>query len=144
MDVRIEPAKPESIAAIRDLLAANNLPIADIADDAVRLFEFRQDNELIGTVGVEQHGHTGLLRSLAVKDNHRSKGIGEQLVTHVLCYCSSKQITELYLLTTTAEKFFEKLEFKRISRETTPNEIMQTREFKDICPLSAIVMHKSI
>lgn len=144
MDVSIEPAKPESMAAIRSLLAANHLPTADIADDAVRLFEFRQDNELIGTVGVEQHSHTGLLRSLAVKDDHRSKGIGEHLVAHVLRYCLSQQITELYLLTTTAERYFERLGFQQIGRDTVSEEIKQTREFRDICPNSAVVMHKAL
>nr|WP_320054409.1 arsenic resistance N-acetyltransferase ArsN2 [uncultured Acetobacteroides sp.] len=131
------------MAAIRSLLAANHLPTADIADDTVRLFEVRQNNELIGTVGVEHYGHTGLLRSLAVEDSHKSKGIGQQLVAHVLCYCLSKQITELYLLTTTAPKYFEKLGFQQISRDSVSAEIKQTREFKDICPNSAVVMLKT-
>jgi N-acetylglutamate synthase and related acetyltransferases len=142
MNINIKPAPRESLEEIKNLLAANNLPTADISDDTVQLFEVRLDNELAGTVGIERYSSIGLLRSLAVKDTYKNQGIGERLVDSLLCYCAYEQVTELYLLTTTAEKYFEKFGFQRISRDKVSAEILQTREFKDICPLSAAVMHK--
>lgn len=144
MNISIDPAKPESVDEIKSLLAANNLPTEDITDGTVRLFEVRQDNELVATIGVEKYNSTGLLRSLAVKDELKGQGIGEQLVNHLLDYCTSAQVTELYLLTTTAEKYFEKFGFQQISRDMVSEEIRQTREFQDICPCSAVVMHKPL
>ena len=144
MSISIKPAKPESIEGIKSLLAANNLPTSDITDETVRLFVVRQNNELVAAVGVEVYSRTGLLRSLAVKDSLKGNGIGEMLVNHLFDYCASEQVSELYLLTTTAEKYFERFGFQQISRDTVSEEIRQTREFQDICPCTAVVMHKTL
>ncbi|TCN66408.1 arsenic resistance N-acetyltransferase ArsN2 [Acetobacteroides hydrogenigenes] len=144
MNISIDPVRPESIEEVKSLLAANNLPTADISDDAVLLFEARQSNEQVGTIGLEKYDGAGLIRSLAVKDGLKGLGIGEKLVNHLLDYCASEQVTELYLLTTTTEKYFEKFGFQQISRDMVSEEIRQTREFKDICPCSAVVMHKPL
>ena len=58
-------------------------------------------------------------------------------------FCSSEKIEQLYLLTTTAEKYFYKFGFQAIDRVDVPKEILQTKEFKDICPLYAITMYRN-
>ncbi|MEQ8534295.1 MAG: tyrosine protein phosphatase, partial [Imperialibacter sp.] len=53
-------------------------------------------------------------------------------------------ITELYLLTTTASKFFERIGYKVADRNTAPDAIKNTSEFSDLCPSSAVFMHKAL
>ena len=84
------------------------------------------------------------MRSLAVKDTFKNQKIGERLVKHLLNFSSAEKIEELYLLTTTAEKYFEKFGFQKADRFKIHETIKQTREFKDICPVSAVVMYKKI
>jgi amino-acid N-acetyltransferase len=50
----------------------------------------------------------------------------------------------LYLLTTTAEGYFPKLGFERISRGDVPASIQASVEFTSACPASAIVMCKRL
>lgn len=50
----------------------------------------------------------------------------------------------LYLLTDTAEAFFERLGYTRVARETVPLGIQQTEEFSSLCPDDAAVMKKEL
>ena len=63
----------------------------------------------------------------------------------LLIYNSIKcKIHDLYLLTTTADEFFQKPGLEKIDREQTPQEIRKSRQFSDICPESAVIMHLKI
>jgi amino-acid N-acetyltransferase len=57
-------------------------------------------------------------------------------------YARSKGVTDLYLLTTTAEGFFERLGYRRVVRENAPEAIRQTKEFSGLCSSSAAFMAK--
>lgn len=46
----------------------------------------------------------------------------------------------MYLLTTTAERYFPSLGFRVTPRDAVPDEIRATGEFKGACPASATVM----
>ena len=144
MNLKIQPAKKENLYEIANLLSDNQLPTVDICDDSVKLFVGVISNEIIGIIGIEKYKHTGLLRSLAVKDLYKNREIGKKLVKQIFNFCIFENIEELYLLTTTAEKYFDKLGFQKIDRLKVPDVVKQTREFKDICPLSAVVMYKRI
>lgn len=144
MILKIQPATENDLKEIKSLLTVNQLPTEDINEKSVQLFISIFNNELIGTIGIEKYNQIGLLRSLAVKDEYRNQKVGEKLVNFLFDYCKGEQIRELYLLTTTAEKYFERIGFQKIDRNNVPEIIMQTREFKDICPVSAVVMHKKL
>jgi amino-acid N-acetyltransferase len=55
-----------------------------------------------------------------------------------------KGLTTLYLLTQTAEKYFEKKGFEKIARDQTPHEVQQSKEFSHLCPSTAVAMKKQI
>jgi amino-acid N-acetyltransferase len=144
MNLKIRTATNSDLKEIIALLSANHLPTIDINENSVVLFVGLVNNELIGTIGIEKYDHIGLLRSLAVKDEFKSHKVGETLMKNLFDFCKVEQITNLYLLTTTADSYFDKFGFHKIDRNIVPEVIMQTREFKDICPLSAIVMQKAL
>ena len=82
----------------------------------------------------------GLLRSVAVVPNYRGHYIGQTLVDGLLQAAEHNGLTALYLLTTTADEYFERIGFERIARDNVPDEVKQTGQFSTICPDSAVVM----
>ena len=50
----------------------------------------------------------------------------------------------LYLLTTTAERYFPKFGFERIERAEVPLSVQTSIEFTSACPSSATVMRKQL
>jgi amino-acid N-acetyltransferase len=143
-NINIQPASKNDLKGIVELLTSNQLPTIDISESSVQLFAATVNNQLIGSIGIEKYNQIGLLRSLAVESKYKNQKVGERLIQYLLDFCINEKITELYLLTTTAEKYFDKFGFHQIERNNVPEKIVQTREFNDICPLSAVVMKKKL
>ena len=144
MDLSIHSAAESDLEAIKNLLEENELPTKDLDQDNINLFVGFVDNNIRGVIGFEKYKNVGLLRSLAIKDLYKNQKIGTHLVHYLFDWCLSEQIDTLYLLTTTAEIYFTKFGFVKIDRFQVPYVIRETREFKDICPLSAVVMYKKM
>jgi amino-acid N-acetyltransferase len=127
------------------LLQAQGLPISDITDEHLEHFFFTgSDDSPTGLVGVEIYATEALLRSLVVAENARTRGIGSALVQHAEEFASSHRVDAMYLLTTTAEQFFERLGYERIDRSRVPPSIERTREFASLCPASSAFMTKQL
>ena len=58
----------------------------------------------------------------------------------MIAEAESRGIKALYLLTTTAERYFPSFGFVTPSRERVPDEVKQSVEFREACPASATVM----
>ena len=104
----------------------------------------RDDGELIGAVGLEVFGLDALLRSLIVAPNYRGKGLGIQLVDGIEAHAHDIGVTSLYLLTTTADRFFDRHGYERIERNSVPEAIGATTEFVSFCPDTAVCMRKGL
>jgi amino-acid N-acetyltransferase len=85
-----------------------------------------------------------LLRSVAVVPTWRSKGLGRELVTRIIADAERRGIQALYLLTTTAERYFPTFGFEPITREEVPADVQTTGEFQGACPASATVMRRAL
>lgn len=130
---------------VRQLLAACELPDEDITASHLQHFlVMRHEMNLAGVIGLELFGQCALLRSLAVGPHVRGQGIATRLVEKVEAYARSHDVESLYLLTTTAEGFFEKQGFRTTDRNNVPTVLKETAEFKSICPSTAICMVKSL
>lgn len=132
--------KSEDILFIKNLLSQNDLPNQDIEDNNVKIFALKEDNNLIGTIGIEEYGKIALLRSMVTDEKYRGQGYGKILFDEIIKYSKNKRINELYLLTCTAHKYFEKLGFQELSRNDVPKEIKKTKQFSELCPCSAVCM----
>jgi len=140
LSVDIRAAVPDECDKVALLLKISGLVIHDI-DSCLKGFWVAFDGErLAGTVGIENYGKLGLLRSLAVAEDYRTQGIGQHLYDRAIRSAQEQDIKTLYLLTTTAEKYFEKRGFHPVARETVPQAIGQTEQFAHTCPDSAAVM----
>ncbi len=144
MELNIQLAEQNEWAVVTNFLNANNLPVSDLSEDNITFYLAYDHKDLVATIGLERHGSTGLLRSLAVKETFRNQQIADKMIKGLLQVCESENIQEIYLLTTTAEKYFLSKGFLPIDREVVPAVIKRTREFRSICPSSAVVMYREI
>ncbi len=130
---------------IRQLLKNCGLPQEDLSSEHFQHFlVYKEKGLILGVVGLEIFGEVALLRSLAVDERHRHRGIGSQMVAQIERYAQARQITKLYLLTTSAAEFFVKRNYQRIDRRLAPAKIRATREFQELCPESAVCLMKDL
>jgi len=139
----IDGARRADLAAIRWLLDIEFLPSVDVTEEALEHFlVYRDEIGVAGVVGLERYGEVALLRSLVVANEHMGRGLGRRLVVAAEALAAKLNVRSIYLLTTTAESFFEYLGFRRIQREEAPLAIRNSREFSSLCPATAVVMVK--
>ncbi len=137
----------EDLPGIERLLAESSLPTAGVADmltkDASSFFVAETKGggrSIVGVAGVEVCGEEALLRSVAVRPEWRSRGVGNELVSRIVSDAEARGLNALYLLTLTAERYFPRFGFERIERSTVPAAVAETVEFKSACPDTAAVM----
>jgi N-acetylglutamate synthase-like GNAT family acetyltransferase len=141
----IRPALPQDRALVVALLAAAALPTGGIEDplgDSYCVAEY--DGDLLGVAGLEVHGRHGLLRSVVVQPRARGTGVARALVADRLAWGRRSNLQGIYLLTTTAATYFQRLGFARVSREAVPAAIRASGEFAELCPQTAVVMTLSL
>ena len=132
-------------SAVRQLLEEVQLPTSDLTQAHLDNFLGCGDSgALEGVVGLELYPPVALLRSLAVASICRSRGLGTTLLAEAERHARHRGVKEIYLLTTTAERFFARSGYERIEREAAPEAIRATREFSAICPASSAVMKKRL
>lgn len=145
--VVLRQATADDLASVERLLTASGLPTVGVAD-ALCTFVVAEregdvaerEGDIVGVVGLEVCGDHGLLRSTAVDPAYRDRGLGRALVERIIAEAEARGIHALYLLTTTAERYFPSFGFATITRDTVPSPIRATAEFAGACPASATVM----
>ena len=141
-DLRIRRASENDIPHITALLQESDLPTDGVPDHIGNFLVSESGGEVIGTIGMEVYGNTGLLRSACVKSKFQNKGIGKRLYDILLTYAREKGINEIVLLTTTAKQYFSRAGFETIDRQSISGTILASAEFQGACPSNAIVMRK--
>jgi amino-acid N-acetyltransferase len=142
--VAIRPATGDDLAAVERLLTASGLPIDGVAEALSTFVVAEADGALVGVAGLEVCCDNALLRSVAVETAWRSHGVGRALVTRVIADAESRGLRALYLLTTTAERYFPSFGFREIARDEAPADVRATGEFRGVCCASATVMARPL
>jgi amino-acid N-acetyltransferase len=138
--VTLRPAIAADLAAVERLLVASTLPVAGVADALPSFIVAESDGRLVGVVGLEICCEYALLRSTAVAPEWRDRGLGRRLVERIIAEAEAQGICALYLLTTTAERYFPSFGFAKTTRDAVPAPVQLTEEFQSACPASATVM----
>ena len=136
----VRAATLDDLDAVEQLLTASGLPLDGVHDAFSTFVVADTGQELVGVAGLEVCRDDALLRSVAVRPEWRSHGVGRALVTRVVSDAEARGLRALYLLTTTAERYFPSFGFRTISRDDVPTEVRATAEFQGACPASATVM----
>jgi amino-acid N-acetyltransferase len=140
--IRIEPARLEDTGAIVALLERSHLPTDDFASHVGSALVARQGARIVGSVAIELYADGGVLRSVAVDAQSRGTGLGGRLTAAAIDEARRRALPALYLLTTTAEAFFPRFGFERVTRDDVPASVQASVEFREACPASATVMRK--
>ncbi|MBF0287317.1 MAG: GNAT family N-acetyltransferase [SAR324 cluster bacterium] len=137
-------ATPQDRIPIEQLLSNAKLPFTDLITHLPHFVVGRKNNEVIGVIGLEILGEIALLRSLAVTGSYQGKGLSQILYEKILDHAKLQQVKTLYVLTTTAEDYFDKRGFLKIQRSEAPESIKATKQFSGLCPASAVCLVKDI
>jgi amino-acid N-acetyltransferase len=145
MGPRIGPARPEDLPGVLSLLEGASLPLAGVEEHVDTFLVARsEEGRLVGVIGVECYGAVGLLRSLAVDGAWRSRGLGKDLVERLFELARSRGVETMYLLTTTAERYFPRFGFDVVDRTEAAPELQASEELRGACPASAVLMRRSL
>lgn len=138
--MKYRQAHASDLDEIQELLESYDLPATDCHENISNFFVAESGNTIICVGGFESCGSLALLRSFAVKQTHKSQGIAEEIFNLVKTKAINSGIKQFYLLTTTANKYFERLGFSACNRDEAPKSIKATKQFNELCPAAATVM----
>ncbi len=147
--VIIRDAKQNDWQNVRQLLDEAGLPVADLSPEQLVDFLVAErpgtgQSETLAIIGLQRFDEVGLLRSLVVSQGDRNSGLGRRLVSALEANACCAGVNNLWLLTIDAERYFESLGYKMMSRDSAPESIRNTAEFSDLCPDGAFLMRKVI
>ena len=138
--MEVRSATDADYTAVITLLETAGLPTAGVPRTLGDFIVADTGDGLAGAIGLERYGSAALLRSAVVRPGDQGSGIGAALVRALLDRARDGQVREIYLLTTTAERWFPRFGFAPIARERVPDAVRASVEFREACPASAAVM----
>jgi amino-acid N-acetyltransferase len=140
--VTVREAAPVDLPAVQHLVAEAGLPLDGLTETAVVLVA-AAGSVIVGTVALERHGAgpgtTFLLRSAAVEQSWRSRGIGAELIAAALARVDTVG-AQAALLTETAANWFPRFGFVPVDRTSLPRVLEASKELQGACPASAQAM----
>ena len=112
------------------LLRHNSLPVDDLGGEAKKFFALvTATGEVAAVAGIELGSSDAMMRSVAVADAYRGKGLGRAIVRNLLADLRRKGVNAVYILTQSAEKFFAELGFSKVERSMVPKAVTETSQF---------------
>ena len=144
MEITIDTRGRRKRTAIADLLTRTHCRSTAFAIISGTAVVARQSGAIVGVAALEVYRDGVLLRSVAVDPAFHATGLGRRLTDAALALARDIGAPYAYLLTTTAEHYFPKFGFERITRADVPASVQESIEFRSACPASAIVMRKAL
>jgi amino-acid N-acetyltransferase len=138
----IFPARPCDYVVVAALLEREHLPLDGLRQHFKNAFIARGGNRIIGCSALEVYEGGALLRSVVVDAEYRGAGVGGDLTRAAIQLARRRMVPAIYLLTTTAERFFPKFGFEIVDRADVPASVLASAEFIHACPSTAIVMRR--
>jgi glycerol-1-phosphatase len=135
-------AAQRDVGALRALLGASaltaegvegRLPFTLVSEDSA-------GGEIVSTACVEEVGGFGLLRSVAVREPHRGRGLGMLAVAAAIADAKARGLAHVSLFTETAAAFFERMGFHPVRRSDLPEPVRVSAQAAMECSASAIGM----
>jgi amino-acid N-acetyltransferase len=142
--IHIDRATGADADAVLALMERADLPTEGLAAHLDAALVAREGDRIVGSAAIEVYEDGGLLRSVAVDADCRGAGLGGRLTAAAIEDAQRRALPALYLLTTTAEDFFPRFGFERITRDEVPASVQMSIEFRGACPASAVVMRKRL
>ena len=138
----VQAARPDDFDGISELLRDNKLPTDGLREHLATALVVRDADTIVGSAALEVYEDGALLRSVAVAPGSRNSGLGQKLTDAAIELARARGVPALYLLTTTADRYFPRFGFERMDRSGVPAGVQRSVEFTSACPASAIVMRR--
>src|SRR5438552_709065 len=133
----LAPARPMDLGAITALLRRAGLPLDGLADHLATAWVLRENGRVVGAIGHEWHGASGLLRSLVVEPRLRGKGHGRGLLAAGVQAMRAAGLADGYGLTTAIPDLLARSDWTEVPRGDLPAELFASAELQGACPDSA-------
>lgn len=140
----IQPLNGSQINSIISLLNLFDLPVSDLETAPVHFFGIKEKNNLIVIGALEIYSKNAVLRSVAVHPDFQNSGYGKEMIHFLENKALEFGVKKLFLLTTTADGFFTKLNYQSTHREFCPDDIKSSTQFAQICPSTASTFFKNL
>ena len=140
----IEQATPRDLPQVRMLLERHHLPLDGVDELAPTMIVARDGPNVVGVAALELYADGALLRSVAVDPDVQGQRLGHRLTDAALELAHEHGAAAVFLLTTTAERFFPKFGFEHVTRADVPESVQASLEVRSACPASAVVMRKRL
>jgi amino-acid N-acetyltransferase len=141
-NVTVVAAASADLETVESLLQRQRLPLEGLREPHQHMFVARAGNRLVGCASLELYEDAALLRSVAVDAAYRGSGVGAALTRAALRLAERAEVSSVYLLTTTADRYFSRFGFEAVDRADVPSTVLTSAEFTGACPSSAMVMRK--
>ena len=136
----VRPACSKDWPAIKRMLLAEGLPLDGAQEHLAQFVVGEAGDKLVCAGGLELYGADALLRSLVVDAGSRGKGWAQKILARLMQQALQLDVTDVYLLTTTAETYFLRRGFLAVTRDRIPSQLSRSRQFQGACPASAVAM----
>lgn len=140
----LRAAAGADLPAVGELLGRSGLPTSDLQTSRPQFIVACEGENVVGVGALEQRGAAALLRSVAVAPLWRRSGLGHQIVRALERQARAAGIAELFLLTLTAQEFFEREGYRVVERAQVPPAVQESAEFRSLCPVTAVCMLKTL
>jgi len=104
-------------AGIRALLESAGLPTDDLLTSNPKFVVACEDDRVVATGALQRFGASALLRSVVVAADVRGLGLGRIIVRDLERVAQLDRVEQLFLLTQTAQRFFEHQGYRVIDRQ---------------------------
>jgi amino-acid N-acetyltransferase len=137
-------ARPGDFPGVIAMLQHCGLIIDDLSASRFGWFQVVAGESLLATGAVQPFGSSGLLRSVAVREDARGAGLGSAVVGRLEQRAAERGIGTLYLLTEGETGFFEHLGYRRFGRDAIPEPVRSSRPFMLMCPERSVCLGKHL
>jgi amino-acid N-acetyltransferase len=144
MKADIERAQDRDADHVLRLVEESHLTTVGLLDHLPTILVARLGHRIVGTAGLEIHRDGALLRSVAVSSDVRGRGVGTALVESALHMAEDLSARDVYLLTFTAENYFQRFGFQALDRADVPVSLRTSVQFTHACPSTALVMRRRL
>jgi N-acetylglutamate synthase-like GNAT family acetyltransferase len=91
--------------------------LQDQIDDGVKFWNYKEDDEIIGVMGIQDKGDVTLIRHAYVSTSARNRGIGTKLLFHLISLTTKPVLIGTWADATWAIAFYKKHGFRLVSFE---------------------------
>ncbi len=123
------------------LLQMSGLSGSGVPGQIVNFLIAREDGRAVAIAGLEDHGVAGLIRSVASHPGWRSRGLATTLVRALIDRSRALGHQAVYLRTATAEAYFTRFGFRRVTLEEVMPAALGSDQFQgEECSSTAIMV----